>query len=198
PKTFDTLPHVLYHNNGDGTFTDVSKEAGILEPHALKEGKALGIVIADFNGDGLPDIYVADDEMDNLLYLNRGHMKFQEVGVLSGSAEDDNGQRNGSMGVDVADYDGSGRMSIFVTNYQNEVHALYRNVANTSSWPWEFPSAQFVYASRRAGIADMGIIYVGLGTGLIDYALGGDTEFLLAHIPFRRLSHGSYWLTVWT
>src|SRR6266851_4337312 len=131
PKTFDALPHVLYRNNGNGTFTDVSQEAGILGPHALKQGKALGIVIADFNGDGLPDIYLADDEMDNLLYLNQGHMKFQEVGVLSGSAKDDNGQANGSMGVDAADYEGSGRMSIFVTNYQNEVHALYRNVANS-------------------------------------------------------------------
>jgi len=181
PKTFDALPHVLYHNNGDGTFTDVSKEAGILEPHALKEGKALGIVIADFNGDGLPDIYLADDEMDNLLYLNRGNMKFQEMGVLSGSAEDDNGQKNGSMGVDCADYDGSGRMSLFVTNYQNEVHGLYRNVASTPSWPWEFPSAQFVYASRRAGIAAIGLNYVGFGTGFIDYDLDGAEDLFITN-----------------
>src|SRR5262249_54489015 len=161
PKTFDALPHVLYRNNRDGTFTDVSKEAGILEPHALKEGKALGIVIADFNGDGLLDIYVANDEMDNLLYINRGQMRFHEEGVMSGSAKDDNGQPNGSMGVDVADYDGTGRMSIFVTNYQNEVHALYRNVANRDWGP--SPPAQFVYASRQAGIAAIGLNYVGFG-----------------------------------
>jgi hypothetical protein len=67
PKNFDALPHVLYRNNRDGTFTDVSKESGILGAHALKEGKALGVVIADFNNDGLPDIYIADDEMANLL-----------------------------------------------------------------------------------------------------------------------------------
>jgi RNA polymerase sigma factor (sigma-70 family) len=179
PKTFDALPHVLYRNNGNGTFTDVSKEAGILEPHALKQGKALGIVIADFNGDGLPDIYLANDEMDNLLYLNRGNMKFQEEGVFSGSAKDDNGAANGSMGVDAADYDGTGRMSIFVTNYQNEVHALYRNVFNPALAP--SPPAQFVYASRRAGIAAIGLNYVGFGTGFIDYDLDGAEDLFITN-----------------
>lgn len=181
PKNFDALPHVLYRNNRDGTFTDVSKEAGILEPHARKEGKALGIVIADFNNDGLPDIYTADDEMDNLLYLNRGHMRFQEVGVLSGSAVDDNGHPNGSMGVDAGYYDGTDRMAIFVTNYQNEIHALYRNVSNTSWWPWEGQSSQFVFASRSAGVAAIGLNYVGFGTGFIDYDLDGNEDLFITN-----------------
>lgn len=174
PKNFDALPHVLYRNNRDGTFTDVSKEAGILEPHALKEGKALGVVIADFNGDGLPDIYVANDEMANLLYINQGNMKFQEMGVLSGSAVDDNGHPNGSMGVDAAAYDGSDRMSIFVTNYQNEIHALYRNVSSNFS-------PQFVYASRSAGIAAIGLNYVGFGTGFIDFDRDGAEDIFITN-----------------
>jgi hypothetical protein len=179
PKNFDALPHVLYHNNRDGTFTDVSKEAGILEPHALKEGKALGVVIADFNGDGLPDIYIANDEMANLLYINQGNMRFQEEGMQSGVAMDDNGHPNGSMGVDTADYDGTGRMSIFVTNYQNEVHALYRNVANPNWGP--IPPAQFVYASRSAGIAAIGLNYVGFGTGFIDFDRDGAEDIFITN-----------------
>jgi enediyne biosynthesis protein E4 len=119
--------------------------------------------------------------MDNLLYLNQGHMKFQEVGVLSGSAKDDNGQPNGSMGVDAADYDGSGRMSLFVTNYQNEIHALYRNATNAAWWPWEFSSAQFVYASRRAGVAAIGLNYVGFGTGFVDYDLDGAPDVFITN-----------------
>ncbi|HEV2948488.1 MAG TPA: CRTAC1 family protein [Gemmataceae bacterium] len=182
PKNFEALPHVLYHNNRNGTFTDVSKEAGILEPHALKEGKALGIVIADFNNDGLPDIYLADDEMAKLLYLNRGNMKFQEIGVLSGSAMDDNGRPNGSMGVDAAAYDGTDRMSIFVTNYQNEIHGLYRNVPITAPWwPWEFPTSQFVFASRGAGIAAIGLNYVGFGTSFIDYDHDGTEDLFITN-----------------
>jgi hypothetical protein len=181
PKNFDALPHVLYRNNRDGTFTDVSKEAGILEPHALKEGKGLGVVIADFNDDGLMDIYVADDEMAKLLYLNHGHMRFQEVGMLSGSAVDDNGRANGSMGIDAGDYDGTLRMSAFVTNYQNEIHGLYRNVSSPCWWPWDFPSAQFVYASRSAGIAAIGLNYVGFGTRFIDYDRDGTEDIFIAN-----------------
>lgn len=175
PKRFNALPHVLYKNNRDGTFTDVSKEAGLHNPHALKEGKALGVVIADFNGDGLPDIYVANDEMANLLYINQGGMKFQETGVDAGVSRDDNGMPNGSKGVDAADYDGSGRMSIFVTNYQNEIHGFYRNVTNPGG------AAQFVFASRRAGIAAIGLNYVGFGTGFIDYDLDGAEDIFITN-----------------
>src|SRR5262249_6157540 len=156
-----------------GTFTDVSQQAGLRNPHALKQGKALGVLIADFDADGRPDIYVANDQMNNLLYLNQGGMKFQEVGVQAGAAQDDNGMGNGSKGVDAADYDSSGRMSIFVTNYQNEVHALYRNVGNPGG------AAQFVYASRRAGIAAIGLNYVGFGTGFIDYDLDGAEDLFI-------------------
>jgi hypothetical protein len=181
PKQFDALPHVLYRNNGNGTFTDVSKSAGILEPHALKVGKGLGVIIADLNNDGLPDIYIADDEMEKLLYLNLGHMKFQEIGVLSGAAVDDNGHANGSMGVDAGDYDGSQQMSLFVTNYEKEIHGLYRNVSNTAWWPWEFPSAQFIFQSRGAGIAAIGLNYVGFGTGFIDFDLNGTQDIFITN-----------------
>src|SRR5207253_4797899 len=116
PKTFTGLPHRLYHNNGNGTFTDVSKEAGLRPiPHESgKEdaGKGLGVVIVDVNGDGKPDIYVANDTVDNFLYINQstpGHLRFEEVGLLSGVARDERGVPSGSMGPDGADYDGPGR-----------------------------------------------------------------------------------------
>ncbi|HEV2949205.1 MAG TPA: CRTAC1 family protein [Gemmataceae bacterium] len=181
PKMFDALPNKLYRNNRNGTFTDVSKEAGLLEPHPLKEGKALGVIIADLNGDGLPDIYVANDKMDNLLYLNRGGMKFQESAVLSGTAMDDNGHANGSKGIAAAAYDGSGRISLFVTNHQNEIHALYRNVGSNPWWPWEFPEHQFVFASRGAGISHIGMNYVGFGTGFLDFDLDGAEDIFIAN-----------------
>ena len=162
---------MLYHNNGDGTFTDVSKEAGILGEHALKHGKGLGVVVVDADGDGRPDIYVADDEMDKLLYINRGGMRFEEVGVERGAARDDNGIANGSMGVTAGEYDGSGHFSLFVTNYQNEVHGLYRNVGG----------GQFVYASQRAGIAAIGLNYVGFGTGFIDFDRDGNPDLFITN-----------------
>jgi hypothetical protein len=175
PKKFNALPHLLYKNDRNGTFTDVSQQAGLHNPHALKQGKALGVVMADIDGDGRTDIFVADDEMDNLLYLNQGGMKFQEVGVQAGAAKDDNGMANGSKGVDAADYDGTGRLSLFVTNYQNEAHGLYRNVSNPGGAP------QFVYASRRAGVANISLSYVGFGTGFIDYDLDGAEDLFITN-----------------
>src|SRR5205823_1452208 len=142
------LPHVVYRNLGGGRFADVSKEAG-LRP----DGKGLGVIAADLDGDGKPDVYVANDTVDNFLYLNRstpGHIRFEERGLSAGVARDDNGVPNGSMGVDVADYDGSGLLSIFVANYQHEAHALYRNRGG----------GLFTHASRGAGVSAIGLTYV--------------------------------------
>jgi hypothetical protein len=172
PRLFKALPHVLYKNNGNGTFTDVSKQAGILEPHALEHGKALGVIIADFDEDGRPDIYVTDDNSDSLLYLNQGGMKFKEAGLERGVAQDDSGRANASMGVDAADYDGCGHLSLFVTNFQREVHALYRNRGH----------GDFAYASRRTGIASLvGLVYVGWGTGFIDYDRDGAEDIFFTN-----------------
>src|SRR5262249_28516614 len=151
PKQFKGLPAALFLNNGDGTFRDGSKEAGI------KAGKGLGVIAADLDGDGKLDIYVANDTTENYLYLNQGGGRFPEEGVARGVAYDDSGVPNGSMGVDVADYNGTGRLSIFVTNYQHEQHALYRNVG----------AGQFVHTSRAAGISAIGLNYVGFGTGFL-------------------------------
>lgn len=199
PKQFDALPHILYLNNGDGTFRDASKQAGLRVPRMPRDyddlayltksarqtlqeaddpargkkefGKGLGVIAADFNDDGKPDIYVANDTVDNFLYLNKGDARFEEVGVDGGVARDDHGRPNGSMGIDVADYDGSGQLSIWVTNYQQEAHALYRNRGN----------GQFVHASRSAGTAAIGLTYVGFGTGFIDIDRDGAEDIFIAN-----------------
>jgi hypothetical protein len=195
PKQFTALPHVLYLNNGDGTFRDASKEAGLRLPRTESEyaqlthlnarakerlreadrardyGKGLGVVVVDADGDGKPDIYVANDTTDKFLYLNRGGGRFEEVGLLSAVARDDMASPNGSMGVDASDYDGSGRFSFFVTNYQHEAHALYRNVGG----------GQFVYASRSGGVSAIGLNYVGFGTGFLDFDRDGNEDIFITN-----------------
>jgi hypothetical protein len=171
PRMFKALPHVLYQNNRNGTFRDVSREAGIRGKHALMHGKGLGVVAVDLNDDDRPDIYVADDEMDSLLYLNRGGMRFTEAAVDRGVTRDDNGMNNGSMGVTAAAYDGSGHFSLFVTNYERELHGLYRNRG----------AGQFIHASKRAGISAIGLTYVGWGTGFLDFDRDGNEDLFIVH-----------------
>jgi hypothetical protein len=195
PESFDALPHTLYHNNGNGTFTDVSAEAGLRVPRpdaayarlthltpaarerlrradrAKNYGKGLGVLIADLDGDGRPDVYVANDTSGNLLYLNRGGGRFEEAAEEHGVAFDDGGNATGSMGVDAADYNGTGLLSLFVTNYQNQLHALYRNRGK----------GQFVFASRAAGLASLGIHYVGFGTGFLDFDLDGNEDLFVSN-----------------
>jgi hypothetical protein len=195
PRQFTALPHILYLNNGDGTFRDASKEAGLRVPRAdgdyarlthlnararqhLREadrardyGKGLGIVVVDVNDDGRPDIYVANDTSGNFLYVNKGRGQFAEVGLASNAVRDSMGSPNGSMGVDASDYDGSGRFSIFVTNYEYEAHALYRNRGG----------GQFAYASRSAGIFELGFHYVGFGTGFLDFDRDGNEDLFISN-----------------
>lgn len=178
PKQFEGLPHYLYLNNGKGAFVDVSNEAvvetdrkGTVIQKPLRTGKGLGVVILDINHDGKPDIYVANDTTDNYLYVNKGNAKFEEQATQLGVARDENNVPNGSMGVAAADYDGSGQFSIFVTNYQHEAHQLYRNKGQ----------GPFHFASTRAGIMAIGLIYVGWGTGFLDYDRDGAEDIFISN-----------------
>jgi hypothetical protein len=176
PSNFKGLPHAVFRNNGDGTFTDVSREAG-LRPGLDNDSKGLGVLLADFNGDGRPDVYVANDGVENFLYLNRstpGRLRLEEVGVASGTAVDDRGTPNGSMGIDVADYDGSGRPSLWVTNFVRESPALYRNESRGDE-------LLFRHATRSAGIGAIGQAFVSFGTGFIDFDLDGWEDLVIAN-----------------
>src|SRR5205814_1198249 len=129
--------HGLFHNDGGKGFRDVSAEQGF-----KAAGCGLGVVLADLNGDGRPDAYVANDASPNFLFLNRGG-RLEEKGMEAGVAVDDTGRYNGSMGVDAGDYDGGGRPSLWVTNFQGDLPALY---APRGGELWYFNS-------RAAGVA---------------------------------------------
>jgi hypothetical protein len=176
PKTFAGLPHKLFRNNGDGTFTDISPEAG-LRPAGKTASKGLGVVLVDVNGDGKPDIFVANDTVDNFLYINqsrKGEIRFEERGLFSGVARDSRGSPNGSMGADAADYDGSGSPALWVTNYENELHGLYKNRCTSGKM-------FFSYETRASGIAAIGQRNVAWGTGFLDIDHHGWEDILIAN-----------------
>ena len=145
----------LFHNNGDGTFTDVSKAAGVDDANGYY---GLGVIWSDFNNVGRPDLYVADDSTPNYLYRNMGSGRFKDIGLESGTAVSGDGSEQGSMGVAVADYNHSGRFSIFVTNFADEFNTLYRNDGNFS----------FTDVSYDAGVALPSLPYVKWGAAFVD------------------------------
>src|SRR5262249_14501421 len=206
PKNFIGLKHKLFLNNKNGTFTDVSETVEVLVPSkdvnkkdevlkGLRPGaedasKGLGVIIADLNRDGKPDIYVANDTVDNCLYFNLstpGKLKFVEKGVPSGTARDDHGMPNGSMGLDLADYDGSGLPSLFVTNYEAEKHALYHNDWQLGNDP---DHHFFSFQSNRSRIAALGQIYVGWGTGFVDLEHRGWEDLVIINGHFIHHPQG--------
>jgi hypothetical protein len=183
PKQYKAVAHALYHNvagkDGRRRFVDVTKEAGIRVPPRQDEeyGKGLGVVVVDVNGDGRPDIYVANDTVDNFLYLNKskpGQILFEERGMELGVARDDHGTPDGSMGTDAGDPFGTGRASLWCTNYENELHALYRNEMGGGR---DF----FTYATLVSGISAIGQLYVGWGTGFVDLDNDGWEDLLIAN-----------------
>jgi hypothetical protein len=123
PRIFKPRPSWLFHNNGDGTFTDVSKESGI----AAHLGKAWGVVAADVNGDGWMDLFVSNDTVANFLFTNRGGGKFEETGFAAGVAYSDDGRARSGMGVDAADFNDDGWIDLFVANIDEEIFSLYQN-----------------------------------------------------------------------
>ncbi len=161
PTQFDGMADRLYHNNGDGTFTDVSKKAGIANP----AGKGLGVTFCDFDQDGDTDIYVANDTVRNFLYRNNGDGTFTDVAYSAGVGFDPNGKPQAGMGVDCADYDGNGFPDIFVTNFSEELNALYRNLGDGT----------FEDVSSRVGM-DSAFLPLGFGTKLFDFDNDGDLD----------------------
>jgi enediyne biosynthesis protein E4 len=163
PRQFDPLPDLFYRSNGDGTFTDATAEIG-LEP----DGKGLGVVIADIDLDGAADIYVSNDTVPNFLYLNDGAGGLVNRSLFSGTALSDDGVPEGSMGVDVGDYNNDGQPDIWIANYENESFGLYSNRGR----------GFFQHVSRPTGVTAMGGLFVGWGTAFIDYDRDGDQDLI--------------------
>jgi hypothetical protein len=146
----------LFHNRGDGTFEEVSKKAGMDNP---QHRYGLSAVWADYDNDGWPDLFLANDAGPNFLYHNRHDGTFDEVGMLAGVALGDDGQELGSMGMDFADYDHDGKLDLFVTNYTDQVDNLYRNLDGTA----------FSDMGWAAKIGQPSYRYIKWGTGLVDF-----------------------------
>ncbi|MCA1649589.1 MAG: CRTAC1 family protein, partial [Acidobacteria bacterium] len=123
PESYKGQSSTLYRNKGDGTFEDVTKRAGLYDPSS----KSLGVALIDYNDDGRMDLFVANDTQPNRLYRNSGDGKFTDVGMTAGVAFNEAGVARAGMGVDTADYDGSGRQSLIIGNFSNEMMALYSN-----------------------------------------------------------------------
>ena len=171
PKHFDGAPDTLYRNNGDGTFFDATTESGIADTGGPHAGKGLGVVAADFNGDGAPDLYVANDDTPNYLWQNDGDGRFEDVAVLSGCAYGGDGVAQAGMGVDAGDYDGDGRIDLVVTNLSYETNALYRNTAH----------GYFDDDAYAARVGEESYLYVGFGVGLLDLDSDGLLDLFVAN-----------------
>ena len=126
PRSFPPVASQLFHNNGDGTFTDVSESSGI----GKYKGYAMGVVCSDFDDDGWPDIFVGNNVMENFLFHNKGDGTFEEVALPAGVGYDQYGDPLGSMGANVGDFDGDGLPDIILTDYQSKLTTLYRNLGH--------------------------------------------------------------------
>jgi hypothetical protein len=171
PRHFSGAPDRLYRNNGDGTFTDVTQRAGILDPGGEYEGKGLGVVAADFDNDGDMDIYVANDDTPNYLFVNRGDGTFQEEGVLAGCAYSVDGVAQAGMGVDAGDYNGDGWLDLFVTNLDYETNACYQNNGDGT----------FSDVTYEASLGNESYLFVGFGTGFFDADNDGRLDLFVAN-----------------
>jgi len=155
----------LFHNNGDGTFTDVSEKAGVSDPGAYY---GLTGIFADVNNDGRPDLIVANDSTPNYLYINKGNGTFEDASYTSGYALNENGRETASMGVAVGDYRNDGFLDLYNTVFSDDYNPLYRNE----------DGGNFTDISYRIGIAEVTIPFLGWGTGFLDYDNDGWKDLL--------------------
>jgi hypothetical protein len=167
PRVYDPMPCWLFHNNGDGTFSDVSKQSGI----AASPAKAWGVVAADINNDGWMDLFVANDTLPNFLFANRGKGNFEEIGLLSGVGFSAYGKARSGMGVDAADYDQDGWLDLFVANVDQEMFSLYHNNKDETFRDIALPT----------GIGNATKLMSGWGLKFFDYDNDGKLDLLLCN-----------------
>src|SRR6266403_4701171 len=165
PDVFQPIAPLVYHNDGNGHFTEISNKVGISKP-----GKGLGIALADYDRDGHVDIVVANDSMLEFLYRNKGDGTFEEVGLLSQVAVDGNGRTFAGMGVDFADYNNDGLPDIVITDLSNQMYALYKNSGDGS----------FSYDSFTSGLGRMTLQHSGWGVRFFDFDNDGWKDLLVA------------------
>ena len=167
PEAFDGVTDVLYRNEGDGTFADITTAAGL----GSAEGKELGVVFGDVDLDGDSDLYLANDKTLNFLYLNDGTGHFADEALLAGVAYNEDGDVEAGMGVDMGDYDNDGDPDLFVTNFQWETNTLYKNLGDGT----------FVDETFLAGLGKGSIAYLSWGTRFFDVDNDGDRDLFIAN-----------------
>jgi hypothetical protein len=167
PESYKGTSSKLYRNLGNGRFADVTQPAGLADPTS----KALGVAVLDYNNDGWPDLFVANDTQPNKLYRNQGNGTFLEEGVSAGVAFGEDGVARGAMGVDAADYDRSGRLHLLVGNFSNQMLGLYHNEGNSL----------FVDEAPRSTVGRASLLSLAFGVFFFDYDLDGYLDLFAAN-----------------
>ena len=167
PQVYAGISDLLYRNNGDGTFTDVTRQAGVYN----NDGKGLGVTCGDYDNDGRIDIYVANDTTPNFLYRNVGNGRFVDIGPFAGAAYNEHGVAEGGMGVDFGDYNNDGSLDIFVTNFSNETNTLYHNTTD----------GVLIDFTNIAGLGEVSFLKLAFGTKFFDADNDGALDLFVAN-----------------
>jgi enediyne biosynthesis protein E4 len=184
PRGLKGEPDHLFHNNGDGTFTDVSDKAGVADKNGYY---GLSSLFIDVNGDGKPDLLVADDSTPNYLYLNKGDGTFEDASYASGYALNENGRETASMGIGYGDYQNNGLLDFYNTTFSDDYNPLYRNDGN----------ANFTDVSYLMGIAEPTVPFLGWGTALMDFDNDGWKDIVMTNGHVYPTVDHENWGTSW-
>jgi hypothetical protein len=184
PRGLKGEPDHLFHNNGDGTFTDVSEKAGVADNNAYY---GMSSVFVDVNNDGKPDLLVSDDSTPNYLYINKGDGTFEDDSYASGYALNENGRETASMGIATGDYQNNGLIDIYNTTFSDDYNPLYRNDGD----------ANFTDISYQMGIAEPTIPFLGWGTAFFDYDNDGWKDLIVANGHVYPAVDRMPWGTTW-
>src|SRR6202041_2362662 len=184
PRGLHGEPDHLFHNNGDGTFTDLSEHAGVADTNRYY---GLASLFVDVNGDGRPDLLVADDSTPNYLYLNKGDGTFEDASFASGYALNESGRETASMGIAVGDYTHNGLLDLYNTTFSDDYNPLYRNDGD----------ANFTDIAYEAGIAEITIPFLGWGTSFFDYDNDGWLDLFVVTAHVYPAVDAQSWGTTW-